>query len=100
MATAAINASLAPSSIQLHVPDVDMIYPINQRRFNHMPRLFGPSDFQNVTIPHEDGTVHKHKLAKREAVPGYGNATRSLPVITTECVDCISHLKSAGFNGN
>ncbi len=64
-------------------------------------KLFGPSDHQGVTIPHVDGTVHKFDLKKnRQASPGYSNETRSLPVVNTDCVDCISHLKKAGFNTN
>ena len=66
-----------------------------------MTTLYGPSDFVSVTIPHADGTVHTHKLNKnRHAVPGYGSEVRSLPVVSTNCVDCVAHLKREGFHTN
>jgi len=60
-------------------------------------RLYGPSDYQDLSVTHTDGTTCHHDLRKgREAIPGYGNQDRTLPVVN--CPKCEQHLlKSEGF---
>lgn len=61
-----------------------------------MSKMFGPSDYQDVSVTHTDGTTCHHDLRKsREAVPGYGDQARTLPVIN--CAKCEKHLLREGF---
>lgn len=59
-------------------------------------KLYGPSDYQDISVTHADGTKCHHNLkVKRHQMPSYGDQVRSLPVV--DCAKCEKHLLKEGF---